>query len=105
MKSEIITMHMIYNYGSVLQTYASCEMFKSLKIDPEVIDYYPERLAGYGSLKQLYVDAKPFHHNILKCLLVAVVNWPSYKLQKRVFKPFICKHIPLSKRYESYNDL
>lgn len=105
MKADIITMHMINNYGSVLQTYATCEMFRSVGIEPEIIDYYPERLLNYGSLKQLYVDAKPFHHNMLKCLIVALVNWPSYKLQNRVFKPFIRKYIPMSRKYESFDDL
>lgn len=105
MKADIITMHMINNYGSVLQTYATCEMFRMIGIEPEIIDYYPERLVGYGSLKQLYLDAKPFHKNTVKCLIVAMVNWPSYKLQNRVFKPFIKKYIPLSNRYESMSEL
>mgnify|MGYP000845041497 CR=1 FL=1 len=105
MKADIITMHMINNYGSVLQTYATCEMFRMAGIEPEIIDYYPERLVGYGSLKQLYIDAKPFHHNTLKCLIVALVNWPSYKLQKRIFKPFVQKYIPLSNKYESFDEL
>ena len=105
MKADIIPMHMINNYGSVLQTYATCEMFRMVGIEPEIIDYYPERLVGYGSLKQLYIDAKPFHKNAIKCLIVAAVNWPSYKLQNRVFKPFIRKHIPLSNRYESMSEL
>ena len=105
MKADIITMHMINNYGSVLQTYATCEMFRMVGIEPEIIDYYPERLVGYGSLKQLYIDAKPFHNSALKCLIVALVNWPSYKLQNRVFKPFVEEHIPLSRRYESIQEL
>lgn len=105
MKADIITMHMINNYGSVLQTYATCEMFRMMGIEPEIIDYYPERLIGYGSLKQLYIDAKPFHNNPLKCLIVALVNWPSYKLQNRIFKPFIQEYIPLSKKYETIHEL
>ena len=105
MKVDIITMHMIHNYGSVLQTYATCEIFRRLGLEPEIIDYYPDRLAGYGSFKQLYIDAKPFHHSVIKCVLVALINWPSYKLQKRVFDPFVKKYIPLSRKYESFNEL
>lgn len=105
MKADIITMHMINNYGSVLQTYASCEMFSKLHIEPEIIDYYPERLNGYGSFLQLYRDAKPFHKNTLKCIIVALVNWPSYKLQNKVFQPFVRKYIPMSKRYNSIKEL
>jgi len=105
MKADIITMHMINNYGSVLQTYATCEMFRMAQIEAEIVDYYPERLVGYGSLKQLYIDAKPFHKNTIKCIIVALINWPSYKLQNRVFRPFTKKYIPLSKRYESISEL
>ena len=74
MKADIITMHMINNYGSVLQTYATCEMFRMAQIEAEIVDYYPERLVGYGSLKQLYIDAKPFHKNTIKCIIVALIN-------------------------------
>lgn len=42
MKIEIITLHNINNYGSVLQTYATQEIFKSLGYETEVIDYWRE---------------------------------------------------------------
>ena len=105
MKADIITMHMINNYGSVLQTYASLLMFQEMDIEAEIIDYYPPRLKGYGSFVQIYRDAKPFHKGMIKCLAVAFVNWPSYKLQSAVFGPFVKKYISLSRRYESINEL
>jgi len=98
-------MQAVNNYGSVLQTYALCEMFRARGIEAEVIDYYPQRLKGYGSLGQLYRDARPFHGSRWRCWLVAIVNWPSYRLQARVFVPFKRQYIRLSRKYESFPEL
>ena len=39
MKAEIITLHYIWHYGSLLQTYATCKVFEKIGIETEVIDY------------------------------------------------------------------
>lgn len=39
---EIITLHRITNFGSLLQTYATQEVVKRLGYDTEVIDYVPD---------------------------------------------------------------
>ena len=39
MKAEIITLHYIQHYGSLLQTYATCKVFEKIGIEAEVIDY------------------------------------------------------------------
>ena len=39
MKVDIITLHYIWHYGSLLQTYATCKVFEKVGIEAEVIDY------------------------------------------------------------------
>lgn len=39
MRIELITLHCVKNYGSVLQTYATQEYFKKLGFEVEIIDY------------------------------------------------------------------
>lgn len=42
MKASVITIKGLYNYGAVLQGYATCEYLKKIGCDVELIDYYPE---------------------------------------------------------------
>ena len=51
-KVDIITLHRVVNYGSVLQTYALQEKIKEKGFEVETIDYYPERLHLFGMLKK-----------------------------------------------------
>lgn len=60
MKLSLITMQGVYNYGSALQTYASQKILTDLGCEVEIVDYYPNRMRNYGSLKQLYTDASVF---------------------------------------------
>ena len=52
-KVDIITLHRVVNYGSVLQTYALQEKIKEKGFEVETIYYYPERLHLFGMLKRL----------------------------------------------------
>ena len=52
-KVDIITLHRVVNYVSVLQTYALQEKIKEKGFEVETIDYYPERLHLFGMLKRL----------------------------------------------------
>lgn len=83
MKLSLITMQGVYNYGSALQTYASQKILTDLGCEVEIIDYYPNRMRNYGSLKQLYTDAKPFHKNRWKCMAIAICKYPSMIKLKR----------------------
>lgn len=50
MKASVITMHRIYNYGSVLQTYATQKILEDLGITCEIIDY----ISPYRAKKPLF---------------------------------------------------
>ena len=47
-KIEVITLHRIVNYGSVLQAYATQDILKNMGYNVEFIDYYPERMHMFG---------------------------------------------------------
>ena len=79
MKLSLITMQGVYNYGSALQTYASQRVFERLGLEVEVVDYYPERMRGYGTIQQLYRDAMHFHNHPIKCWIIAFVKRWSVK--------------------------
>lgn len=42
MKVSVVTIKGLYNYGAVLQGYATCEYLKKLGCNVELIDYFPE---------------------------------------------------------------
>lgn len=105
MKISVITMQGVYNYGSALQTYATQVFFEKLGYEVEIIDYYPKRMRNYGSLKQIYLDAIPFHKKRWKCILVACCKYPSMQALRKVFVPFSESHIHKSEQYQSNQDL
>lgn len=53
MKIDIITLHTVNNYGSVLQTYATQQIFRKLGFETEVIDYWRENNLPEYRAKQI----------------------------------------------------
>ena len=53
MKASVITMHRIYNYGSVLQTYATQKILEDLGVTCEIVDY----ISPYRAKKPLFFDS------------------------------------------------
>ena len=41
-KIAVITYHRSYNYGAVLQAYATVKFFENQGFDVKMIDYYPQ---------------------------------------------------------------
>ena len=105
MKLSLITLQGVYNYGSALQTYASQKVLTNLGCEVEIVDYYPNRMRNYGSLKQLYTDAKPFHKNAWKCMAIAMCKYPSMIKLKKVFVPFTGKYFHKTMVYNSNLEL
>ena len=52
-KIDVITLHRIVNYGSVLQAYATQSILTKKGYEVEFIDYYPERMHMLGMLKRI----------------------------------------------------
>lgn len=105
MKIAVITMQGVYNYGSALQTFATQSYLESKGHIVEIIDYYPYRMRNYGSLSQLYRDAKPFHKSVAKSAAAAFVKFWSFKKLEKAFAPFSRELIKKTRKFESNEDL
>lgn len=105
-KVEIITLHRIVNYGSVLQAYATQQTLIKLGYDVEFIDYYPERMHILGMLKRIKNKKDIFKKNFFARTLARIIIFPSYLKRFHTFKTFLKKYINLtSKTYNSLESL
>lgn len=94
-KADLITLHSVYNYGSVLQAYATQKIFKKHNVDIEVINYIRPNNSFLGKLKE-YGNS-----NIIKEFIVL----PSLMRQKVVFDSFCKRYLNLSKKtYKKVSD-
>lgn len=96
-KVEVITLHRIVNYGSVLQAYATQESIKKLGYDVEFIDYYPERMHMFGMLKRIKNKSEKFKKSFILRNIARIIIFPSYVKRFSVFKSFIKNKLNLSK--------
>lgn len=102
---NLITYHRAYNYGAVLQTYASIVFFKKMGYDIKVIDYTPKYLQNFGTFKNTFNQVDNKKKNIIKRSLYALIKTPSYKKLKRVFNNFVNSTFELTKTYSSIEEL
>ena len=105
MKIKTITCHDVYNHGASLQAYALQTYLESQGHDVEIIDYKPPYLSGHYNLWAVNnpIYDKPF---IKQAYLVAKLPGRLFALKrKRAFDRFTSKHLKLTKRYYSYQEL
>lgn len=113
MKIDIITLHNINNYGSVLQTFATQEVFKTLGYETEVIDYWrentlPEKTAKRILEKSLRLKKIDFiwkNSEVIQKLIIKLISM-RIKCHQTPMSRFIKENINLTpKRYTSLNQL
>jgi hypothetical protein len=100
MKVEIITLHRITNFGSLLQTYATQAAIEKLGHETEIIDFVPE---GVSFIRGCWPkNDAPVWKKMIKFfphLVVRAVAFNNVNI-------FLHKYIHLSnKRYRSYQDI
>lgn len=96
MRAGIITIHFGINYGSALQAFAMSEIIGNIGLDTEIIDYIPERY----SRRARYFEKSGIAGK-LKCLAA----FPFRFGYQHIFRSFLKKNLPLSKRCESVDEL
>ncbi len=102
MKVSIITLHRVFNYGSVLQAYATQRVFEKAGCDTEIIDYITEQRTN----RRLFFTVPPFIKNDLLHKSVYLAGKDiSVLLKKITFGVFLRKHVHLTKKYITQNDL
>lgn len=104
MKASIITLHYIYHYGSLLQTYATCKMFEKIGIETEIIDYIRPN-ADLKAELEAALSSKNFGNNALKKNLFLLVKKIENIHRKKFSNDFLNKYVKLTRRYSSYDDL
>lgn len=88
MKIDIITLHAVQNYGSVLQAFATQELFKEYGCDVTIINYVREDVK-YENLVKKWSKG-----NVVKAIAIL----PTIHRWKKVFLKFTEEHLNLSKK-------
>ncbi len=100
-KASVITMHRIYNYGSVLQTYATQKILENIGLNCEIIDY----ISPYRAKKPLFLEYPPrLEGKKLKKSIYYMAKLPSFMLKDITFGGFIKKYLHLSKKQYITNE-
>ena len=99
-KVGIITQHQVFNYGSVLQAYATQEIFKKKDCNVEIINYISERWSN----KKIFWDIEKEGNKIF-VICYKILRFPIVLQRKLQFKRFTEKRLNLTKKYKTYKDL
>lgn len=102
-KASVITMHRIYNYGSVLQTYATQRILEDAGLQCEIVDY----ISPYRAKKPLFLEYPPrLEGKKIKKVLYYAAKIPSFVIKDITFGGFIKKYLKLSpKQYITNEDI
>lgn len=103
MKAEIITLHYIQHYGSLLQTYATCKVFEKIGIEAEVIDYVRPNADEDAEIKA-GLSARGYNNPVKRFLFILSKKIEN-KRRKKFSEEFLNKYVKLTKRFSSYDDL
>lgn len=99
----LVTLHRVFNYGSVLQAYATCRVFEKAGYEVELADYVTEQRTN----RRLFLSVpdfipKDFLHRGSYLALKSV----SILLKKKTIHGFLRRNVPLSgKQYVTADDL
>lgn len=100
MKVSIITLHRVFNYGSVLQAYATEKFFEQLGCETEIIDYIPKNWQN----KALFLNL-PTKKGFIKDNIYRIMRAGSIILKKKTFWGFLKKNLHMTKSYKSFEAL
>lgn len=103
MKVSIVTLHRVFNYGSVLQAYATQKVFENMGYEAEILDYITEQRTNKRLFTGIpsFVKKDVFHQSVY-----FLMRGFSVLLKKRTFGSFLNKNINLSrKKYITAKDI
>ena len=105
MKISVITLHIINNYGSALQTYATQTVLEKMGYEVEFVNYYRD---GSSISKRVATNLKfsnIYNKNFLFRFIGKTILTLNFKKQDKVFKKFLNEKINLTKKYENFEEL
>lgn len=100
MRVSIITLHRVFNYGSVLQTYATQKMFEKAGFDAEIIDYIPLSWQTGSLLRNAEKKS-----NAVKTCIYRFFRFFSILLKELTFWGFLKRNIRMTGKYRSIAEL
>lgn len=103
MKVSIVTLHRVYNFGSILQAYATYTVFKKNKCQVEVIDYVTSQRTFKKMIK--VPPAGTENMNVVKRKFFYILKFFSLLFRKITFEGFLKKNIKLSDTYVTIESL
>ena len=101
MKVAVITLHRVYNYGSVLQAYATQTLFEKAGYETKVIDYITEQ----RTKKQIMKTAAAGSNKGMSNAAYVFFKMLSVLLKEMTFGKFVEKNLHLTKQYITAMDL
>ena len=87
-KAAFITIHVGFNFGSVLQAIATSRIISSLGVEPLLINYIPDRVTYRRYFDSMFTGVTPF----MKKLLML----PNFVWNTNLYSSFLKKHCPIS---------
>ncbi len=91
--ASLITIHVGSNYGSNLQTIATCEVLKSLGIETTVVNYIPPRVSSRHPYKAMYQTSFP--KMVWRTLLIPF-GWQKQRVYRKQFVDYLACHCKVS---------
>ena len=104
MKADIITLHYINHYGSLLQTYATTRMFEKMGFEAEIIDYIRPN-AQEKELIRAGLESKGYGKNVLKKAGFVISKKIENKKRKEFSERFLKKNVRMTRLFVDYYDL
>ena len=105
MKIRLITRHFIVNYGSFLQTYATCNFFEELGYPVEVIDYIPSSEETFRVIKEYLKGNSRWNKNIFSRIIYLILKYPGEKIAFLNFRKIQKHSLVLSKKLKSVDEI
>lgn len=98
MKISLITIHVGFNFGSVLQCFATQKKLEELGYEVEVINYIPDRVTYRRQFRRMVRSNKEF--------FIGLARIPNYWINNQIYGNFLKNYIHLTQRkYYSLDDL
>lgn len=94
MKVGILTFHNAINFGAILQTYATCELVKSLGHEVEVIDYHNRAIDATYDKYIYHISRMPWNPVYAMAYLLSTLF---FRKKKHKFQIFTKKYLSLSR--------
>lgn len=105
MNVKVITRHGPSNYGSLLQSIATQEVFKNLGVESEIIDYQRKDERGLkATLAQVRLK-KTYANNLLKKALYVLVRFPVESMARTRFDKMRVRYLRMTDRINGIEEL